>query len=300
MRLKIIILILAVLAFLSVSIGSALYYYSFRTAAFEKNQADAAARLNLLSDQLSTHLSEHIKSVKALSGIRELRYALLNTSLETLYQANQILDLFTASLDLEVSYLIDSSGVTLCSSNRNEKDSFVGHDFSFRPYFQAARNATAATYLALGSTSNVRGVYYAHPVFDGYTGTVIGVAVMKAAVEPVEKRLFSGYEDVLMFVSPEGMIFISNQTELVFDLLWEITEEEADRLVDSRQFGNGPWEWSGFFKKDQTNVIDADNEKYLIAQREVTHYPGGKLSASENIKRLNVWSRNRLPGYWVR
>ncbi|MCK5349090.1 MAG: hypothetical protein KAJ25_06850, partial [Desulfobacula sp.] len=126
MRLRIIILILALFSFLSASAGGLLYYYSFRKAAFQKTEADAYSRLNLLTDQLSSYLSEHIKPVKTLSGIKELATVLKDTNLESIYKANQILDNFTKSLDLEVSYLMDKNGITLCSSNRNAKDSFVG------------------------------------------------------------------------------------------------------------------------------------------------------------------------------
>ncbi|HKL01938.1 MAG TPA: transcriptional regulator, partial [Desulfotignum sp.] len=166
MRLRLIILILAVFAFLSASTGGWLYYYSYRKAVFQNAETQSEARLKLLTDQLSTYLSEHIKPIKALAQIRELKQALLNQNLETIFQANQILDLFTRSLELDVSYLMDKDGVTICSSNRNQHDSFVGHDFSFRPYFQTAVQGQPATYLALGTTSMKRGVYYSHPVYD--------------------------------------------------------------------------------------------------------------------------------------
>ncbi|MCK4767364.1 MAG: transcriptional regulator, partial [Desulfobacula sp.] len=105
MRLRIIILILALVAFLSASTGGLLYYHSFKKAAFQKTEADAYSKLKLLTDHLSSYLSEHIKPVKTLSGIKEFKTALKDTNLESIYQANQILDNFTKSLDLEVSYL---------------------------------------------------------------------------------------------------------------------------------------------------------------------------------------------------
>ena len=159
MRLRLIILILAVFAFLSASTGGWLYYFSYREAAFQKTESRAHSRLNLLTRQFSTHLSEHIKSVRTLSGTRELKAVFEETNLETLFRANQTLDLFTQAMNLDVSYLLDKNGVTICSSNRNAADSFVGHDFSFRPYYKMAVSGQAATYLALGTTSRKRGVW---------------------------------------------------------------------------------------------------------------------------------------------
>lgn len=286
MRLRIIILMLALFAFLSALSGGFLYYYSFRKAALQKTEADAYSRLELLTDQLSSYLSEHIKPVKALSGVRELKTALLDTNLDSLYQANQVLDNFTRSLDLEVSYLMDKNGITLCSSNRNDHDSFVGHDFSFRPYYQRAISGRPSTYLALGTTSRKRGVYYAHPVYDGTRSSILGVAVIKASVEFVETKLFPASDDTLLFIDPNGVIFISNKDELRFNLLWQPTEEQTSKIVNSRQFGNGPWVWTGFSKQDTDSVTDKNHTRFLLKSLDVENYPGWKIINLQNYKAL--------------
>lgn len=286
MRLRIIISILALFAFLSASAGGLAYYYSFRKAAVQKTEADAYSRLKLLTDQLSTYLSEHIKPVKTLSGIKELKNVLKDTNLESIYQANQILDNFTKSLDLEVSYLMDKNGITLCSSNRNAHDSFVGKNFSFRPYYKKAINGNPATYLALGTTSRKRGVYYSHPVYDESHGSILGVAVIKASVEFVETNLFLKSDDALLFIDPDGIIFISNKDELRFKLLWELTEERMDSLTNSKQFGNGPWVWTGFSKNQADDVTDKKNIQYLFTSFNVVNYPGWRVINLRNYKEI--------------
>jgi len=286
MRLRIIISILALFAFLSASAGGLAYYYSFRKAAVQKTEADAYSRLKLLTDQLSTYLSEHIKPVKTLSGIKELKNVLKDTNLESIYQANQILDNFTKSLDLEVSYLMDKNGITLCSSNRNAHDSFVGKNFSFRPYYKKAINGNPATYLALGTTSRKRGVYYSHPVYDESHGSILGVAVIKASVEFVETNLFLKSDDTLLFIDPDGIIFISNKDALRFKLLWELTEERMDSLTNSKQFGNGPWVWTGFSKNQADDVTDKKNIQYLFTSFNVVNYPGWRVINLRNYKEI--------------
>ena len=286
MRLKIIILILALLAFLSAAAGGFFYYYSFRKAAFQKIEADAYSRLNLLTDQLSTYLSEHIKPVKTLSGIKELATALNNTNLESIYKANQILDNFTKSLDLEVSYLMDKNGITLCSSNRNAPDSFVGKDFAFRPYYKKAIIGMPATYLALGTTSRKRGVYYSHPVYDETRHNVLGVVVIKASVEFVETKLFPKSDDTLLFIDPDGVIFISNKDNLKFNFLWEPDEKKIQTIENSRQFGNGPWAWTGFSKNQTGYVTDKNNAQYLFSSLGVENYPDWKIINLRNYKAI--------------
>jgi len=285
MRLRIIILILALFAFLSASTGGLLYYYSYKKAAFQKTEADAYARLNLLTDQLSSYLSEHIKPVKTLSGITELATVLKDTNLDTIYKANQILDNFTKSLDIEVSYLMDNNGITLCSSNRNAQDSFVGKDFSFRPYYKKAIAGLPATYLALGTTSRKRGVYYSYPVYDA-TRHPIGVAVIKASVEFVETKLFPKSDDPLLFVDPDGVIFISNKDELKFNFLWEPDEKKIQTIENSRQFGNGPWVWTGFSRNQTDYITDKNNTQYLFSSLNVANYPGWKIISLRNYKNI--------------
>ncbi|MCP4719576.1 MAG: PAS domain-containing protein [Desulfobacteraceae bacterium] len=285
MRLRIIILILALFAFLSASTGGWLYYFSYRDAAFQKTESDAYTRLTLLTRQLFTHLSEHIKPVKTLAGIRELRSALETTNLETIFQANQILDHFTRSLDLDVCYLLDKTGTTLCSSNRNAHDSFVGKDFSFRPYYMDAVKRRPSTYLALGTTSQKRGVYYSHPIYDN-GGNILGVAVIKSSVEFLETSLFSKSEDILLFVDPSGLIFISNKPGLRFKLLWELDEEKLNTITNSRQFGNGPWGWAGFEKNDAGYVTDSQGTEYLFSGLDVSHYPGWQIISLRNHKNI--------------
>ncbi|MCG8634371.1 MAG: PAS domain-containing protein, partial [Desulfobacterales bacterium] len=234
------------------------------------------SRLNLLARQFSTHLSEHIKPVKALSGIAELVEALEQTNLETIFRANQILDHFTRSMDLDVSYLMDINGITLCSSNRNAGDSFVGKDFSFRPYYTKAIQGKSATYLALGTTSRKRGVYFSHPVYNN-SRKIIGVAVIKSSVEFMESSLFSNSKEVLLFTDPRGMIFMSNKPEYRFKLLWPLEEEDLNAVVDSRQFGNGPWTWAGIKRTGEGLVTDPQNKEYLYSGMTVSNYPGWQI-----------------------
>ncbi len=286
MRLRLIIFILALFAFLSASTGGWLYYYSYREAAFQKTESNADARLNLLTRQFTTHLSEHIKSVRTLSGTEELIRVFEHTDLDSIYRANQILDLFTRSMNLNVSYLMDKNGITICSSNRNAADSFVGHDFSFRPYYRKAVKGNPATYLALGTTSNKRGVYFSHPVYDRDGRHVLGVAVVKSSIEFLESTLLSKSKETLLFTDPLGVIFMSNKPEYRFKLSWALDEQHLNRIADSRQFGNGPWEWSGFRVIDRGAVVDRQGKKHLYSELEVENYPGWKMISLREQKEI--------------
>ncbi len=275
MRLRLLIFVLALLAFLSATTGGWLYYHSFRKAAVQKTETNSKSRLELIQRQLATYLSEHIKSVKALADINECRTALAKPDLDSIKNVNTILDNFNSSFDTEVTYILDIEGNTIASSNRNAPDSFMGYNFSFRPYFKKALRGSSTTYLALGATSKKRGVYYSHPIYD--KTKISGVAVIKASVEFIESSLFSRSQGILLFTDPNGIIFISNREALRFMLLWRIEDEKITQIRESRQFGDGPWPWAGFTKEKHGTVVNRLKEDYFYSSMKLENYPGWEI-----------------------
>ncbi|MCP4119208.1 MAG: PAS domain-containing protein [Desulfobacteraceae bacterium] len=277
MRLRLIILVLALLAFLSASTGGWLYYYSLKQSAFHDAENYAHTRSELLRRQLNLFLSEHIRPVRALAGLKELRMVLEKSDRQSMIQVNAILDNFALSLDLDTCYLMNRHGITVASSNRNRADSFVGQDFSFRPYFKKAILGRSSTYLALGATSNRRGVYYSHPVYEKEGINILGVAVIKSSVELAESKLFTESEEVLLVTDPNGMVFVSNREDLRFNLLWRLDPAKIEEIKASKQFGNGPWPWAGFRHLADGHVRDREGTGYLFSALALDSHPGWKI-----------------------
>src|SRR5208337_5072237 len=155
---------------------------------------------------------DHIeKEVRVLSGSPLIAPALISRKDEDIANANSALDRYNSGLDSSVSYLIDSNGVTIASSNRNDRDSFVGKSYQFRPYFIQARKGAPGLYFALGVTSLKRGFYASYPVKDS-KGQIIGVVVVKKDIDEKEADL-SRYP-YLFLVDPNGIIFLSSRKEM--------------------------------------------------------------------------------------
>jgi len=261
MRLRLIILVLSLLAFLSASTGGFLYYSSLRRAAFKEAERQANTHIELIKKNLSSFLSENIKPVKALASMEEVLEMLVRPRREALNRANAVLDLFKASLEVDVCYLMDHAGTTVASSNRNAPDSFVGKNFAFRPYFQQAIHSAPSTYLALGTTSNKRGVYFSFPVFEKGEDIPIGLVVIKASIDQIEKRLSLSGDEMILVTDPAGVIFITNKSAWLFHTLHELSVEETARIARSRQFGQGPWPWTGLTFSGDTSAQDAEGNR---------------------------------------
>ncbi|MGD9731735.1 MAG: cache domain-containing protein [Desulfamplus sp.] len=305
MRLRIIILVLAILAFLSASAGGGLYYHSLKQAALQQADSHANRRLELFNRQLTASLSEYVKPVKLLSGLKELQNTLQMAGMNAIKisggasiaeskvtphfinSLNLILDNFANSLNIEVCYVMNSQGDTLASSNRDKPDSFVGENFAFRPYFMEAVEGRPFTYLALGTTSNKRGVYYSHPVYNLQKDKIIGVAVIKASVELIESKLFANSEGILLVADPNGVIFISNRQELRLKLLWKLDQTDIKKINQTRQFGDINWNWSGFSLLNYGHVIDRSGKKYLYSQMALDGYDGWKIVHLRDLKEIS-------------
>jgi len=138
MKLRIILIVLSLLAFLSASTGGYLYYSSLKKSALKEAERQADVHVRTIKKNLTTFLSENVKPVKTLAGMKSLQLVLTQPDAQNLAEANATLDHFKKTLAADVCYLMDSNGKTIASSNRHAPDSFVDQNFAFRPYFKTA------------------------------------------------------------------------------------------------------------------------------------------------------------------
>ena len=274
MKLRLILFALSLLTFLSTWIGGYLYYTSLTSSAVIEAERQAVTRVEIIQKNLSAFLSENIRPVRTLAGMDKLRAALTRPTDETLAGANAILDHFNASLDVDVCYLIDRSGNTIASSNREAPDSFVGKNFGFRPYFKASIQNQPYNYLALGTASGVRGAYYSHPIYGEAPDNPVGIVVIKAAIDQIEKQLDLTDDEIVLVTDPQGVIFISNRRDWLYHLLWELPPAQIADIRTSQQFGDGPWLWTGLTVKGSRYMKNRQGEEYLVHQRDIRNFPG--------------------------
>jgi PAS domain S-box-containing protein len=217
---------------------------------------------------LSTHLTDELKKLagaaKAMSGSPWIPPALISGNDQDIARANSALDRYNSAMGASVSYLMDSAGTTIASSNRNDPDSFVGKSYQFRPYFTQAISGNAGRYFALGVTSLKRGFYASYPVRDG-KGAIVGVVTMKKDLDDIEANL-SG-DSYFFFMNPQGIIFLSNKKEMLFKSLWPMSKETERALLASKQFGNKPFEAVLSQETADGTDITLNGKHYLVSRR---------------------------------
>lgn len=199
------------LAGLAVAVPLAVRWSS--ALAEEALREQGQSRLSLYAANLRTELEKHeaIPSVLA----RDLEVAELLLSSERpdpalLDRLNRKLEVIARELGALAIYVMDARGDTLVSSNWNQPDSFVGRNFSFRPYFRIAMERGEGRYFLLGTTSGVPGYYTGNRVMAD--GRAVGTVVLKVGFHRLEETWRRAGEKLLV-ADRAGFGFITNVEE---------------------------------------------------------------------------------------
>ena len=94
MKLRLILFILSLMAFVSAAAGGYFYYSSLRDAAFNEAEGQTIIRLERINKNLSALLLEYNKPVRTLAGMQELLDMLTNRNPESLLKLNIIKKLY--------------------------------------------------------------------------------------------------------------------------------------------------------------------------------------------------------------
>ncbi|MDD5169270.1 MAG: PAS domain S-box protein [Syntrophales bacterium] len=192
----------------------------------------------IISLNLTNELKKIERAASAVAGSPLTLPVLQANTPANMEKINNILDRYHKSLDAAACYLIDHDGLTLASSNRNAKDSFVGQNYTFRPYFQQAIKGGVGRDFAVGTVTGRRGFFASAPVRDK-EGQVVGVVVIKKELDDIEMIL---KQYIWFLVDQNGIIFLSSQPEARLKSLWPLGSDRKQKIILSKQFGPGPFE----------------------------------------------------------
>lgn len=207
-----------------------------REIALDKTAVRSNYTLKLVVENLRGELEKYRHQPQLLSNNPDFKSVLKGGAnaelLKTVNLELERINNVTGALD---TYLMNTNGLTIAASNWNEEKTFVGRNFSFRPYFQAAMQGRLGRYYALGTTSDKRGYYFAYPVYD--SAKIIGVVVVKVQIGHLEKGWRTSDYEVLV-VDPKGVVFLSSKPEWQFRTIRPLSEATRKKLKDNQQYSN--------------------------------------------------------------
>lgn len=154
--------------------------------------------------------------------------------------ANRYLEEINTITGAADTYIMDTSGLTLAASNWRTERPFVGHNFSFRPYFKQAMQGGLGRYFALGLTSEERGYYYAYPI--SHAAAIIGVIVLKMDLSDIEAH-WSGKAEQYLVTDPDGIIFITTRPEWLYRSVVKLTNEQRKVIAKSQRYPGASFDY---------------------------------------------------------
>jgi len=205
-----------------------------RESLLDELELQARQELELYVSHLRGQLDHYAFLPPLLAGDFRLQSLLIAPkNREQQEQVNRFLshvNEIAGSLDV---YLMDVNGVTLAASNWQDELTFVGSNFSFRPYFVDAMHGRAGRYYALGTTSGRRGYYFSYPVGD--SDEPLGVVVVKIDIDTLENNWLNK-DTELVVTDPDGVIFVSTRPEWRYRTLEPLSAETIARIRVSRRY----------------------------------------------------------------
>ncbi len=286
MKLRKILITLALLAFLSASAGTFLYYTSLKKSAFRDSYQQALSSMEAARNRVSSGLREKFKSVRALSRLKELQQALGGGDQKRQADADRILDFFQDALGVNVCYLMNAKGQVIASTDRGSEGTLLGKNFADHPYFGQAMQGTPAIYIALNVVSRKRDIYFSHPVFIQPADKVNGVVTIKTSVEPLEREFDKSFKGMVLLTDPKGVIVISTRDDWLYQVLWGEGGGGGEVSARTNASDPNPPKWSGMERLDEKLARDQSGKEYLVHEAEVEGYPGWRVVSLTDLSTL--------------
>lgn len=151
--------------------------------------------------------------------------------------ANAWLSTENAAVHASDIYVIRPDGDTIASSNHLDgAASFIGRNFSYRPYFIEAMRGGPGRFYGIGTASAVRGYYFSAPIFD-LGGRIAGVVAVKVGVDRIEQSWRDG-EYRFLVTDPEGRVFLSSEPRWLSASFEPATPERLARTTKTRRYAD--------------------------------------------------------------
>lgn len=239
----------------------------------DETEIQARTTLRLAVSALDGHLKRYEALPALIADQDSIEDLILNPSSENLRaQTNSYLKQINQLLTSSDIYVMTLDGGTIAASNYDEPLSFIGENFSYRPYFQDAARGKQSRFYALGTTSLKRGYYFGSPIWS--KGEIRGVIVFKVDIDAIE-RSWSGGDSRIFVSDPEGIIFMTASPEWLYAAIKPLTVERLARTEASRRYADAwlrelPVKHGTYAGHDSVTIKDTTGEReYMIVSAQM-------------------------------
>lgn len=245
-----------------------LFYLFFsatsRRDAIETARTEADQRAALETNALIAEINKFRILPFVLTELPDVHEALANRSPAAQVRLNETLSAVARQTGASSIFAVDANGTARASSNHDQPDSFVNHDFKFRPYFQIATREGAAEYFAAGAVTGRAGLFLARRI--GSPTNPIGVIVVKIEFDAIARLWRS--EGPLSFVADRhGIIIVSSDPALRYQVIGPSDRSRIAAVARTQQFGLRDLQPAPLRFINRETVVDNDGVRYLASIR---------------------------------
>ena len=243
------------------SIGALYLFHQYETIKVEQISLSKSLAL---SQEINDIILKSKGEAAILAEDPYVIQALSDNSKKESKTLSALLDTTKRLAKASIVYIMDSDGNVIdCTPYGTGKTStLTGKNYKFRPYFTQALSGNGCVYLALGVTTNKRGIYYSAPIYRENSNSPVGVVVIKKSLDKIDACINNEDYANALLVSPDGIIFSASNKNWMYKSIAPLDSKKAASLRHSKQFGNQPLSALSFRLDRESTVID--NRKYRI------------------------------------
>ncbi|WP_461209321.1 ATP-binding protein [Desulfocurvus sp. DL9XJH121] len=217
--------------------------------------------MEILSKQMEHNLKQRMEVIRTLAHNKLAADVLQGEAGQDNHDIRLALNTANEVMHSELIAVYDRSG-TIVSSSDNKAASTTGNNYSFRPYVHQSLRGETAVFPAFGAVTRSRGLYLSAPVYVDGEPMPLGLIMLKIGIEEVE-GLLKETEDPTAVVSPEGVIFASNQPGWLYHSIRPLGGSAMENIKRTRQFGPNDIKPLDFDLDRQR--VTMDDQEYLVA-----------------------------------
>lgn len=211
------------------------YHHSLRAQAISTERNETTQQTRAVLRLLESELQKFRLLPVVLSEYPDLRAALRSGRVDM--ALNDKLAVLKAKTGAGAIFALDRHGRTIAASNARLPDSFVGQDYSFRPYYRLGWTKGGGEYFALGTVSHRPGLYLSRRIESG--DGPIGVIVIKVEFDAIE-RTWRDRRALSFVADANGVLLLSSDPALRFRALRAIDPARKAQIKQALQFGGAP------------------------------------------------------------
>ena len=132
-------------------------------------------------------------------------------------------------------YVLDDKGTTLASSNWQDRSSYVGVNYGFRPYFKDAIAGGIGRFYGIGASTFEAGYFISQPVQRD--GRILGIVAAKVNLDWIEQSWRTpGAGEQIWVKDANGVIILATTQAFKFKTLAPLAPAAKNDISAQRQF----------------------------------------------------------------